>query len=152
MGFFVDNATFLPDRTYVRELRRPWKLSSFMLGMAWLIHGALNYDIADWDIGVSLVMGFLTYLLAPWSVNSVGTAFKKPNRRKICQALLGIAFGILVADGSYTLYHKVVGNSMDRRANFLASLTLYFMAGTIWLFRGSLSEFWQGLRRLTSRA
>lgn len=53
---------FLPDRADLAELARSWKLSSFAIGMAWLLFGALTYGISDWDVGISLLMGGLTYL------------------------------------------------------------------------------------------
>ena len=39
----------------MNELLRPWKLLSFTIGMAWLIYGALNYGISDWDVGIGIV-------------------------------------------------------------------------------------------------
>jgi len=46
---------FLPGKMDLRELFRPWKLFTFIGGMAWLIYGALNYGIAD-GRGISLLM------------------------------------------------------------------------------------------------
>jgi len=50
----------LPNRAYYFEMARPWKLFSFIVGMAWLLYGALNYGIADWDVGISILMGGFT--------------------------------------------------------------------------------------------
>ncbi|RQW82132.1 MAG: hypothetical protein EHM79_18915 [Geobacter sp.] len=52
----------LPGTDYFLELRRPWKIVSFAVGMLWLFYGALCYEISDWDVGISLLMGGLTYL------------------------------------------------------------------------------------------
>jgi hypothetical protein len=61
----------LPDRAYFSELDRPCKLASLAVGMEWLLFGAINYEISDWDVGISLIMGGLTYLCAPWSVGII---------------------------------------------------------------------------------
>ncbi|WP_160172761.1 hypothetical protein [Methylomarinum vadi] len=53
--------SFLPDKSYAKKLIRPWKISSFAIGMGWLLYGALNYEIADWDVGISLIMDGPTY-------------------------------------------------------------------------------------------
>lgn len=41
------DAGLLPDRAYLAELGRPWKLVTFAVGMAWLLYGALSYEIPD---------------------------------------------------------------------------------------------------------
>jgi hypothetical protein len=138
----------LPDRAYLAELARPWKLLSFAIGMGWLLFGALNYGISDWDIGVSLLMGGLTYLSAPWSVRTILAAVRYRSRGWF----LGIAMALFVAwvvvDGVYALYHTIMGNQMFRIENFFASSALYFLAGSIWLYRGSLREFLVNVRRV----
>lgn len=138
----------LPDRAYLAELARPWKLLSFAIGMGWLLFGALNYGISDWDIGISLLMGGLTYLSAPWSVGTILAAVRYRSRGW----LLGIAMALFVAwvvvDGVYVLYHTIMGNLMFRIENFFASSALYFLAGAIWLYRGSLRELLANVRRV----
>ena len=139
---------FLPDRAYLTELARPWKLLSFAIGMGWLLFGALNYGISDWDIGISLLMGGLTYLSAPWSVGTILAAVRYRSRGWF----LGIAMALFVAwvvvDGVYVLYHTIMGNQMFRIENFFASSALYFLAGSIWLYHGSLREFLVNVRRV----
>lgn len=101
--------------------------------MAWLIYGALTYDISDWDIGISIIMGLLAYLTAPVAVRIfVSKQFKL--------FPLAIFFYWFTVDGSYWIYHTLMGNEMYREANFYASTTLYFLCGFIWLFRGSLKD------------
>lgn len=68
--------SFLPDNAYARELIRPWKLITFCIAMSWLLYGAIFYEIKDWDIGVTLLMGVLTYLMAPWSVYVIISAIR----------------------------------------------------------------------------
>ena len=49
-----------PDKGYYLELNRLWKLVSFAVAMSLLLYGAVNYEIADWDVGITLLMGVLT--------------------------------------------------------------------------------------------
>jgi hypothetical protein len=44
------------------------------------------------------------------------------------------------------LYHTLMGNEMFRIENFYASSALYLLAGSIWLYRGSLREFLANVR------
>jgi len=141
-------APFLPDRAWLRELVRPWKLLSFGIAMALLLYGALNYHIADWDVGVTLLMGSLTYLLAPWSVNTLVNAIRRRPPFWWLQILAALLAALLVVDWVYLLYHHLAGNQTYREANFLISLPLYFIAGTVWLYRGSLKHAWANIRRL----
>ena len=111
--------------------------------MAWLLYGATHYNIGDWDVGVSIIMGGLTYLLAPWSVFLIGSALRYRPRRWWAHILLAVMAAILVVDTSYVIYHTLAGNPIYRDANFRASIALYFLAGTIWLYRGSVRDFFQ---------
>lgn len=117
----------------MNEYFRPWKLLTFACGMAWLIYGALNYDIPDWDIGISLIMGLLAYVTAPWTVRVL-------IRRRLRLYPAALFAWWFTVDGSYWLYHTAMGNEMFRLANFPASTTLYFLCGFIWLHNGSLRE------------
>ena len=116
-----------------RELLRPWKLATFALGMAWLIYGALNYDIPDWDVGISIFMGLLTYVTAPLAVRIILS-------RKYRHFPLALFYYWFTVDGSYWFYHTIAGNEMFREANFYASSTLYFLCGFIWLHNGTVKE------------
>jgi hypothetical protein len=137
---------FLPDRGYVAELARPWKILSFAIGMGWLLFGALNYGISDWDVGISILMGGLTYLCAPWSVGTILAAVRRRPRGWVPGIVAALFVAWIVVDGIYVLYHTLMGNEMFRVENFYASSALYFLAGSIWLYRGSLREFLQNLR------
>jgi len=140
---------FFPDWAYMAELVRPWKLISFAIGSGWLLFGALNYGISDWDVGISLIMGGLTYLSAPWSVGTLLTAVRYRPRNWILRIALALVAAWIVVDGVYYLYHRTMGNQMLRRENFYASSALYFLAGSIWLYRGSLREFFANVRHLS---
>jgi hypothetical protein len=117
----------------MNEYLRPWKLATFAIGMAWLFWGALYQNIPDWDFGVSIIMGALAYITAPWSVRVI--ALRK--YRLIPAAIFAWWFSV---DGSYMLYHGIVGNETFRLANFYASTTLYWLCGFLWLHRGTLRE------------
>jgi hypothetical protein len=142
------SGSFLPDRVYLTELARPWKLVSFAIGMGWLLFGALNYGISDWDIGISLLMGGLTYLSAPWSVGTILEAVRYRSRGWLLRIAMGLFVAWIVVDGVYVLYHTIMGNQTFRVENLFASSALYFLAGSIWLYRGSLREFLANVRRV----
>src|SRR5512137_1352468 len=101
---------FLPDRKYLLELRRPWKLATFVMGMLWLLYGAVCYGICDWDIGVSFIMGGLTYVFAPWSVITVYDSIRSRPRFWPLRLLAAFIPAMLAVDWSYWLYHSAVGN------------------------------------------
>lgn len=142
------DASLLPDRAYLSELARPWKLVSFAVGMAWLLYGALNYEISDWDVGISLLMGGLTYLCASWSVATILAAVRYRSRRWLFASAVALLVAWVVVDGIYVLYHTFMGNQMFRIENFYASSALYFLAGSFWLYRGSTREFLLNVRRV----
>ena len=143
---------WFPNRLDTRELIRPWKLCAFAIGMAWLMFGALNYGIADWDVGISVLMGILTYLFAPWSVRTILIGIRY--RPRYWMPKIGIALFVawFVVDGVYVLYHTAMGNQMFRTENFYASSALYFLAGAVWLYYGSLRELLANVRSVVRDA
>ena len=50
------------------DSKQTFKNITFAFGLAFLLYGALMFDIQDWDIGVSLVMAGVTYCTADWVV------------------------------------------------------------------------------------
>lgn len=134
-------------RAEAREWRRPWKLALLAIGMAWLFYGASQYNFSDWDLGISLLMGALAYLLAPWSIRTFYQAVRAPRRPRPGPLLLALFFGWFTVDGIYVAYHTLMGNQMLRSANFYASGMLFLLAGAVWAWRGSVAEFVQQLRR-----
>jgi hypothetical protein len=133
--------TFLPDRNYVLELLRPWKLATFGMGMFWLFYGAACYDICDWDVGISIIMGGLTYIFAPWTVITIYSSIRfRPHKwpLRVAAALFPAMFAV---DWVYWLYHSVAGNQMMRWENFKVSTMLYFICGILWSYRGTLRDF-----------
>ena len=126
------------------EFLRPWKLITLCLGMAFLLYGALVFQISDWDVGICFVMGLLTYFTAPWSVRVI----LQRRWRYLPLALFWAWFSVDVA---YWLYHTAMDNEMLREANFYTSLPWYFAMGGFWLWNGSVREFWLNLRAVLQR-
>jgi hypothetical protein len=116
--------------------------------MIWLLYGAIFYHIADWDVGVTLLMGGLTYLMAPWSVHVILCATRYRPKYWVVHILMALLAGLFVVDWVYMAYHTLVGNQTFRDANFYVSMPLYLMAGAVWLYRGSLRALWENIRRL----
>lgn len=124
-----------------RELLRPWKLASFMVGTALMVIGVDYYNISDWDIGISLIMPGLTYLTAPWVMRVI----LQGHWRSWPEALFWTWFTV---DGVYWWYHTTMGNEMLRLENLKTSLPLYLFMGGIWLYRGSLRELLVEVRNI----
>ena len=120
--------------------------------MAWLIYGALNYGISDWNLGDSLIMGGLTYVCAPWSVRTIMLSARDRPSYWPLRITLALMVAWAVVDGSYLLYNSLTHHEMYRLANFYASTPLYFLAGFLWLPRASLKELAGQLRAELSRS
>jgi len=120
----------------MKELLRPWKLVSFAAGLAVLIAGAFYFKSYEWDVGVSLIMGLLTYLTAPWALRIL-----RSSRWRMLPA--AIFFYWFTVDGSYVAYNALLGHPVStdlRCANFFASTLLYFLCGWLWLPQMNLKE------------
>ena len=110
------------------EYLRPWKLVSYACGLGILFFGAWNYRYDDWDYGVSLVMGGVTYLTAPWGLRTL-------RRREWGKVPAAMFCYWLAVDGSYVAYNAMVGRPVSheiRVANFWASTCLYALCAWIW--------------------
>jgi len=128
---------------YLADVLRPWKLLTFAVGMSWLIWGAIHYQFSDWDIGICFVMGFSTYLSAPWCIRTILKSYRE---RKLSWPIVGAIFAwYWSVDGCYWVYHTLIGNTMIRYENLLASTGLYFSCAIIWGFNGSLAELWRAI-------
>ena len=118
------------------EWRRPWKLFALVCGINFLIVGSFYYQAPDWDIPISLIMSGFAYLSASWSMHVMV-------ERRWRQWPLMLFFTWWTVDGCYALYWyfaNPVALEMMRSANAPASLSLYWMCGLIWFYRGSLAE------------
>jgi hypothetical protein len=128
------NATHLG---YLNEYFRPWKLVTLILGATLLILGSFYYTAPDWDIPISIIMAIFTYIFAPWSMRVL------LERRWRLWPLV-FFFTWFSVDGCYAIYwhfKNPVALGQMREANFPASLTLFLICGFIWLYRGSLKQF-----------
>jgi hypothetical protein len=132
---------------HVPELRRPWKLATFAAGLALMLFGATQSIAMDWDIGISLIMCPLAYVLAPWCVR----VLVERRWRWLPLALLAAWFGI---DGAYALYWGLKDPevlALMRDANLRASSPLFALCGVGWLYRGSLADLHRDIRRALAR-
>ena len=120
----------------MQEYLRPWKLMTLAGGLLLLIAGSFYHPAPDWDIPISVIMGLLAYLFAPWSLRVL-----MERRWRHWPAMLAATW--FTVDGSYAIYwhfQDPVALAMMREVNFPASLSLYGMCGLVWLYRGSLKE------------
>lgn len=120
---------------------------TFAIGLAWLIYGALNYQLQDWDLGVSLVMAFFTYCTADLTIRIL-------RNRQYKLFPVAVLLTWLSTDLCYTAYWMIVDESrMLRGEQWLPSLCLYLLCGVIWsslpthrealaLFRELKGRFW----------
>ena len=133
--------------TYIAELKRPWKLATLAIGVGLLIAGSFYMPAPDWDIPISLIMAFFSYLFAAWSLRVVLD-------RAWRQWPLMLFVTWFTVDGCYAIYwyfKNPVALEMMRDANFLASLSLYGMCGLVWLHQGTLRELWARVRTYRSK-
>lgn len=144
-------SALIPDHAYVCELKRPWKLGTFAIGMAWLFYGALSYGFGDWDVGISVLMGGLTYLCAPWTVWVLWACLRDHPRRWWLWLMAALVVAWAVIDGSYVAYNTLMRHPMLRAENFYTSTTLYFLAGIFWCYRGSLRQLVREIKSSRNR-
>jgi hypothetical protein len=130
------------------EYLRPWKLLTLAVGIVLLILGSFYYPAPDWDIPISFIMAILAYLTAPWSMRVV-------LERRWRQWPLMLFFTWFTVDGCYAIYwhfRNPVALALMRDVNFSASLALYAACGLLWLYHGSLRQFYGDLHALCRRA
>jgi hypothetical protein len=125
------------------EYCRPWKLFTLVAGIALLILGSLYQPAPDWDIPISFIMAFFSYLTAGWSMRTL-------LERRWRQWPLMLFFTWFTVDGCYAIYWYFKDPAvlaLMRDVNFPVSLSLYGMCGIVWLYRGSLASLYSELRR-----
>jgi len=136
-------AFFYPRHEYLR----PWKLATFISGVALMIAGAIFTPAPDWDVSISVIMPTLTYLTAPCGVRTLAD-------RRWRHLPLALLFTWFSVDGSYAIYWHYRDPSVletMRAANAPISLILYGLCGMSWLYRGSLRELMADLRHAIAR-
>jgi hypothetical protein len=127
------------------ELRRPWKLATLAIGIGLLVFGSFYFEAPDWDVPISIIMALMSYLTASWSMHVIV-------ERRWQQWPFMLFWTWFTVDGCYWLYWHFkdpVALELMREANAPASLSLYWMCGLVWYFRGTLCEMW---RDVASRA
>lgn len=134
-------------QTLLAEYLRPWKLLSFAAGTLLLLLGADYYDAPDWDAGISLIMASLAYLTAAWSMRVI----LERRWKQYPGMLLATWFTVDGAYAIYWYYYDPVVLAMMRDVNFPASLSLYWLCGIVWLYRGSVREFLTNLRGILTQ-
>jgi len=128
-----------------REYTRPWKLLSLIAGLAFLIFDSIYSKIMDWDIPISVIMGIVTYITAPWSLRVI------VERRWKCFPIMLFAVWFSI-DGCYCLYwyytDPFVLKMMRSYINFFTCLFLYVTCALIWYYQGSLQELVKDVRSM----
>jgi len=104
---------------------KPWKLLTLLFGLCVLIFGSYYERLPDWDIGISLIMGLLTFFTAPLCIEWI-------IKRDYKKLPLGLFLAWFSIDGSYWLYNAALNHEYFRAANWPASTPLYFMMGLFW--------------------
>lgn len=99
-----------PWTDWSREWIRPWKLATLACGLALLCWGAIEERLADWDIGLSFLMGLLTYLFAPWTIQVVRLAIATRPRGWWWHLAVAAFTAWAVTDGSYVGYSLLMGS------------------------------------------
>jgi hypothetical protein len=125
---------------YFIDLFRPWKLISFLLSTGLLCYGACNLDFPDWNIPVSLIMASLTYLTAPFVINTFILSIKSQNKHPLLYFLFALAIAFFVIDLSYVIYNQIFHHIYFRKENFIVSSCLYFMCGLVWRYNDNLKS------------
>lgn len=119
----------------VREYKRPWKLATLAIGTGLLLIGAVTLNFPDWDIPISLIMPFFTYLTASWVLHVF------VERRWACVPL-AVFFVWFSVDGCYYLYWVNVKPEalVMRSAQWPLSLWLYFACAAVWYYEGDFVD------------
>jgi hypothetical protein len=134
---------------YLRGLARPWKVVTFALGTGFFVWGAYFWAVPTWDVGVSILMSVLCFLLAPWAVDLGWRALRE--RRPGWSRDLGLAMAAvyLVASGSYEIYNTIrMGqHPVTYWQNLAFSIPVTIAAGLLWRLDGSITELLRRLRR-----
>jgi hypothetical protein len=119
-----------------------------MAGISLLIAGSIYTPAPDWDVPISIIMATCTYFTAPCSLRTL----LERNWRLLPAAVLATWFSV---DGCYAVYWHFkdpAALELMRSANAPASLGLYGICGVIWLYRGSLRDFYLELRNVVRAA
>jgi hypothetical protein len=130
-------------KIYTRELFRPWKIVTFSIALGYYIWGAYRYKCPTWDVPVSIIMSVLTYLFAPWTVKSIYYLIQRRPKYWIPKLIICAIVIYACASGSYELYnwwHLGYHPPPTYWVNLYYSSLIFFAAGMLWRFEGTLKE------------
>jgi uncharacterized membrane protein (UPF0136 family) len=102
--------------------RNPLNLAALAIGLIILVSGSYIEQLPDWDVGISLIMGVMTYFAAPFVIKSILT------RKHLILAF--VAYWITV-DTSYVMYNSYLHHPFFRTENLIVSTLLFFIFGLI---------------------
>lgn len=127
-------------RAYLASICRPWKLVMAVGGTIVFVWGALALELPTWDVGVSILMSVLCWLLAPWAVGSAIAAVRRRPRRWPPRLLASAAVVYFVGSGSYEIYNTIrMGfHPVTYWENVAYSIPVTVIAGVLWQFDGTL--------------
>lgn len=132
----------LPNRAYFIGLLRPWKVVTFALGTGFFVWGAWFWAVPTWDVGVSILMSVLCFLLAPWAVDLGIRAVQLRFPGWAWHLAVALATVYLVASGSYEIYNTIrMGqHPITYWLNLAFSVPVTIAAGFLWRYDGSLAQ------------
>ena len=138
--------------TYLKNLFRPWKVITFVMGTALFVWGAFFFALPTWDVGVSFLMSILCYLLGPYAF-LLGLGAIRGGDRRLLRGLAAVAIVYFVASGSYEIYNTIrMGmHPVTYWENLFYSVPTTIGAGMIWSYDGSLAELVTELRDTVNR-
>lgn len=104
--------------------------------------GAYFWDAPTWDVGVSILMSVLCYLLAPLAVAMALHAARERPRRWPLRLLFSAALVYFIASGSYEIYNtlRMGFHPVTYWENLCFSIPVTIAAGLLWQFDGSLAD------------
>ncbi len=136
---------------YRRELLRPWKLVTFLTGLALLIFGAYWFRVVDWDVSISVIMASCAYLFAPWCAGILVYIYReRPGDwyRHILKCIVVSYFSVSVTWELYNIPRiGVEATYYIYPGNLKTSGLIFFGLGFFWQFEGSLRELWIQIKR-----
>ncbi|MFH1434259.1 MAG: hypothetical protein ABIJ56_00960 [Pseudomonadota bacterium] len=112
------------------------------MGTAFFVWGAYFWDAPTWDVGVSVIMSVLCYLLAPLAVATALHAARKRPKLWPLRLLASAALVYFIASGSYEIYNtlRMGFHPVTYWENLQFSIPVTIAAGLLWQYDGSLAD------------
>jgi hypothetical protein len=124
-----------------------------LIGTVFFVWGAYHWDVPTWDVGVSILMSVLCYLLAPWAVASALRAVRERRNHWLREFFIASGTIYFIASGSYEIYNTLrMGHyPVTYWENLAFSVPVTLVAGFLWQFDGTLAELFRILRNALAR-